>query len=95
MFNEKPWYKIMFWLIKKMFLGSLISIVNASNYKKCVLLSNQKCASFNLPLLIYILINTIKNYLYPFAVKLDRSVGSCNTLNDLTNKVCVPDKTEY
>ena len=23
---------------------------------------------------------------YPFAVKLDRCVGSCNTLNDLPNK---------
>ena len=32
---------------------------------------------------------------YPFTVKLDRCVGSCNTLNDLSNKVCVPDKTEY
>ena len=31
---------------------------------------------------------------YPFAVKLDRWVGSCNTLNDLSNKVCVPNKTE-
>ena len=26
--------------------------------------------------------------------KLDRCVGSCNTLNDLPNKVCVPNKTE-
>ena len=24
---------------------------------------------------------------YPLAVKLDRCVGSCNTLNDLSNKV--------
>ena len=31
---------------------------------------------------------------YPFVVKLDRCVGSCNTLNDLSNKVCVPNKTE-
>ena len=31
---------------------------------------------------------------YPFAVKLDRCVGSCNTLNDLSNKACVPNKTE-
>ena len=30
----------------------------------------------------------------PFAVKLDRFVGSCNTLNDLSNKVCVPKKTK-
>ena len=33
-------------------------------------------------------------YYYPFAVKLDRCVGSCNTLNDLSNKVCIPNKTE-
>ena len=31
---------------------------------------------------------------YPFAVKLDKRVGSCNTLNDLSNRVCVPNKTE-
>ena len=33
-------------------------------------------------------------YYYPFPVKLDRCVGSCNTVNDLSNKVCVPNKTE-
>ena len=32
---------------------------------------------------------------YPFAVKLDRCVGSCNTLNDLSNKVYVPNKTGH
>ena len=31
---------------------------------------------------------------YPFAVKLDRCVGSCNNINDLSNKVCIPNKTE-
>ena len=31
---------------------------------------------------------------YPFAVKLNRCVGCCNILNDLSNKVCVPNKTE-
>ena len=31
---------------------------------------------------------------YPFAVKLGRCIGSCNTLNNLSNKVCVPNKTE-
>ena len=31
---------------------------------------------------------------YPFAVKLDRCVGSFNTLNGLSNKVYVPNKTE-
>ena len=31
---------------------------------------------------------------YPFAVKLDECIGSCNTFNDLSNKVCIPNKTE-
>ena len=31
---------------------------------------------------------------YLFAVKLDRCVGTCNTLNELSIKVCLPNKTE-
>ena len=31
---------------------------------------------------------------YPFAVKLDRGVGNCNTLNDLSIEVCIPNKIE-
>ena len=31
---------------------------------------------------------------YPFVVTLGRCVGSYNTLNDLSNKVCAPNKTE-
>ena len=31
---------------------------------------------------------------HPFSVKLDRCARSCNTLNDLSNKVCVPNETE-
>ena len=30
---------------------------------------------------------------YPFIRNLDRSMGSCNTLNDLSNKRCVAIKT--
>ena len=37
--------------------------------------------------------NTEFHY-YPFVVKLDRCVGSCNTLNVLSNKVCVLNKME-
>ena len=35
-----------------------------------------------------------KLHYYPFTVKLDSCVGSCNTLNDFSNKICVPNKTE-
>ena len=42
-FDENAWYKIMFRLIKKIFMELLINIVNTSNHAKCVLSSNQKC----------------------------------------------------
>ena len=35
-----------------------------------------------------------ESHYYPFTFNLDRCVGSCNTLNDLSNKVCISDKTE-
>ena len=31
---------------------------------------------------------------YWFAVKLNRCVGIFNSMNDLSNKVCIPNKTE-
>ena len=78
-----------------MFIVLLTSIVNASNHTKCVSLSNQKCEIQ--PTLIYLHPNEYNKELhyYPFAIKLDKCVESCNTLNDLSNKVCVPNKTEH
>ena len=39
--------------------------------------------------------NTAKNFTsIKFSVKLGRRVGSCNTINHLSNKTCVPNKTE-
>ena len=35
-----------------------------------------------------------KFHYYQFSVKLDTCVGSYNTLNDLSKKVCVSNKTE-
>ena len=40
--NEKTRNNMMFGLIKKMFIGLLINIVNVSNHTKQVSLSNQK-----------------------------------------------------
>ena len=88
------WYKIMFGLIKKIFIGLLTCIVSASNHTKCVLLNNHKCMIQ--PTLINLHPNEYSQefHYYPFAVKLERCVGSCNTLNDLSSKLCVPNKTE-
>ena len=37
--------------------------------------------------------NTVKKFT-TIHLRLNEIVGSCNTLNDLSKKVCVPDKTE-
>ena len=78
----------MFVLIKKMSIGLLTGrTINVS-------LSNRKCMTQ--PSIISLHPNEYTQGLlyYPFAVNLDRCVGSCNTFNDLSNKVCVPNKTE-
>ena len=75
-------------------MGLSTGLVNGSNRTKSVLLSNQKY------MIQATLINLHPNeysqefHYYSFAVKLDRCVGSFNTLNDLSNKVRVPNKTE-
>ena len=75
-----------------MFVVLLTNIVNASNHTKYVSLSYQKCKIQ--PTLINLYLNEYSQefHYYPFAVKLDRCVGSCNSLNDLSNKVSVPNK---
>ena len=80
--------------IKKIFIVLLSNIVNRSNHTKCVSLSNHKCMIR--PTLINLHPNEYsqKFHYYPFAVRLDGCVGSCNTLNDLSDKVCVPNKTK-
>ena len=84
----------MFGLIKNIFIGLLTGLVNGSNHTKCVSLSNQKCKIQ--PTLINLHPNEYSQEFrcYPFVVKLDRCVGSCNTLNDLSNKLCIQNKTE-
>ena len=70
----------MFELIKKIFIGLFTGLLNGSNHTKCVSLSNQKC-------MIQPNLNNLhpnecsQEFHYnPFAVKLDRCVGSCHAL---------------
>ena len=77
-----------------MFVLLLIRIVKASNHAKIFSLSNQKC---NIqPTVIDLHPNDYSQefHYYSFAFKLDECVGSCNNLNDISNKVCAPNKTE-
>ena len=84
----------MFGIIKKIFIGLSTCITNASNHTMCVSLSNQKCMTQ--PTLTNLHPNECcqEFHFYSFAVELDRYVGGCNTLNDLSNKVGGPNKTE-
>ena len=69
-------------------------MVNASNHTKCVSLSNQKCKIQ--PIFTNLHPNEYSQefHYYSFTVKSDKCVGSCNTVKDLSNKLCVPNKTE-
>ena len=76
-----------------MFMELLINIVNACNHTKYISLSNQKCEIE--PTFVNLNPNEYSQefHYYPIIVKLDKFVGSCNTLNDLSNKECVSNKT--
>ena len=61
---------------------------------QCISLNNQQCMSQ--PSLINLHSNEYIEELcyYPLTVNLDRCMASCNTLNHLSNKVRIPNKTE-
>ena len=84
-------YKIMFKLIKIIFIGLLTDIVSAYNHTKHASLSNQKCMIQPILINLHFLIKS-KSHYYSFAVKVEECVGSCNTLNDLYNKICLSKK---
>ena len=75
-----------------MFIVLSASIANASNHTKSMSLCNQKCDIQ--PIVINLHPNEYSQEFHytQFAVKLERGVGSCNTLNDLSNKVYVSKK---
>ena len=78
----------MFGIILKILIVLLTSILNAFNCTKRVSLSNQKCEIQ--ATLVNLHPNEYSQELHycSFAVKIDKYFGSCNTLNDLSNKVC-------
>ena len=72
--------------------GSLASIVNTPHHIKCISLNNQQ--RMTQPTLIYLPPNEYIEGLryYLFTGNLDRCMESCNTHNDLSNNVCVPNE---
>ena len=80
-------------IIQKTFIG-LTGLIYGSNHTKCISFGNHKCIIQ--PSLVNLHSNEYKEEFHynQFAVKLDRCVRSCNSLNNLSNKVCIPNKTE-
>ena len=60
----------------------------------CVSLSNQKCEIQSTLTNLHPNEYSQKFHYYPLLVKLDRCAGSCETINDLSNKACVLNKIE-
>ena len=68
-------------LIKKFFSGLSTSLVSASSHAVCISLSNQKCEIHLIRINLHPNEYSQELHYYPFAVKLDRCVGSCDSLN--------------
>ena len=62
-----------------MFIGLLTSIVNVSNHTKCIFLNNQQCMTQPTVISLCPTENNQGLHYHPFAVNLDRCVGSCNS----------------
>ena len=87
------YYRIMFVVIKIKFIGFLSSVVKASNHIKYVSLNSQQSMTQSTVINLHPNKYGQGQCLYSFAVDLDRCHRSCNTLNDLYNKICVPKRT--
>ena len=67
--------------------------MSISNFTTCMSLNNQPCiARPTLTDLNSDEYNQVLSY-YPFMVNLDRCNGICNTFDDPSSRICVPNKT--
>ena len=80
--------------LRKIFIVLLTGLVKGINNTKCVSLNNRKGNIH--PTLINLHPNNYSQefHYYLFSVKLDICVWRCNIIIDLSNKVCIPNKTK-
>ena len=78
----------MFRLVKKVFVA-IVAFLNLScvNFLACVSMNNQECKARSK----IIDVNSNEPVFYPFSIKINKCSGSCNNINDLYAKLCVPD----
>ena len=79
---------------KSSFSRSLASVANVSNFTTCVSLNQQPCITR--PTIINLNPDEHNQGFcyYTFMIKLDKCNGSCNTLDDVSLEICVPNKLE-
>ena len=77
-----------------MLIALLSNMVNGSNHTKCISLNNQKCIIQPTLINMHSKKYSQEFYYHPFAGKLDKCVGNYDTLNGLSNKIWVLNKTE-
>ena len=78
----------MFWFVKQVFTA-LLSFCGSLT-TKCVSINNEKCMTR--PILIDL--NPVELSHYPFMISLDKCNGSCNAVDDLSSKICLPRETK-
>ena len=82
---------MIFGFIKKRFFTAMTFFnFNRSNVNslECVSVNNQECKIRT----EIIDVNTNESMFYPYSIRVNRCKGSCNTINDRYDKICVPDK---
>ena len=63
------------------------------NHKKCRSLRNQNCVTQPTLINLHPVEYSQELHYYPYAVNLGTCIRSCYILNELSNKLCVPNKT--
>ena len=79
----------MFRFVRQIFISALLYFSNppSINPLECILMKNQECKAR--PKIVNI--NSNNPIFYPFSIKINRSRGSCNDINDPYSNICVPD----
>ena len=78
----------MFWLIKQVFIG-LLSF-HGSLATKCMSLNNEQCKTR----LTFVDLNPVELKYCLSMISLDECSGNCNSVDDLSTKICVPNQTK-
>ena len=81
-----------FGFVKKVFFVGLtiLSGFTSVNSLSCISMNNQECKTR--PQVVNV--NGDEPVFFPFSIEASRCSGSCNNINDLYAKVCVPDVVE-